>query len=102
MNGDINDFDGIAFDIEIGDSGLEQDFELCFAALKQMGKKVIVSVSFSSPYSIDDSESLMESILLSENIDLLSPQLYQNGNVWTVEFKLSLISITSQIFDFLD
>ncbi len=80
LNGDINDFDGIAFDIEIGDSGLEQDFELCFAALKQMGKKVIVSVSFSSPYSIDDSESLMESILLSENVDLLSPQLYQNGN----------------------
>ena len=26
LNGDINDFDGIAFDIELGDSGLEQDF----------------------------------------------------------------------------
>ena len=80
LNGMISDYDGIAFDAELGDSNLEQDFEDCFAAVKKMGKKVIMSVSFSSPYAVGDSETLMESFLSSKNIDLLSPQLYQSGD----------------------
>jgi hypothetical protein len=80
LSGVLSGYDGIAFDIELGDSGLEQDFQDCFNAAKKMGLKVIVSVSFSSPYAVDDSETLMESFLNSTNIDFLSPQLYQSGD----------------------
>jgi LysM repeat protein len=78
--GQFAGYDGIAYDVEEGDSGLAQSFAQSFAAAKAAGFKVLVTVSHSAPYGITDAAALMASFFTNGNIDFLSPQLYTNGD----------------------
>jgi len=78
-NGLLSDYKGIAYDIEEGDSGLEEAFTESFKLAKKHGFRVIVTVSHSAPYAVADAKKLMESFFADENIDMLSPQLYSGG-----------------------
>ena len=77
--GVINGYQGVAFDIEIGDSGLSSKFRDVFLAAKAAGLKVLVTISHSAPYDISDASTLMSMLLTDENIDYISPQLYTTG-----------------------
>ncbi len=72
-------YQGIAFDIEEGDSGLESDFANCFSLGKANNFQIIVATSHSGPYGISDRLELMESILSDKNVDIISPMLYSGG-----------------------
>lgn len=74
--GDFADYDGIVFDIEVGDIGLADNFATLFSETKQAGLVVLVSISHSAPYDISDAVALMDSFFASEHIDYLLPQLY--------------------------
>ncbi len=74
-------YQGIMFDIEVGDSGLENGFQQVFALAKTYKYQVLVSVSHTAPYAITDNLKLMQSILADENVDVISPQLYSGGRV---------------------
>ena len=90
-NGNIGEYWGVVFDCEEGDAGLAEDFEACFAALKTLGKQVIVTVSHTSPYGFPDAEDFMTAILSSKNIDYLSPQLYTNGNEPSNDYEAGVV-----------
>ena len=77
--GKLSGYDGIAYDVEVGDSDLATDFSDSFAAAKSAGLKVLVTVSHSVPYGISDGPALMDTFFASENIDFISPQLYTTG-----------------------
>lgn len=77
--GILSQYDGIAYDVEEGMSGLSQDFKTSFEAAKAKGFKVLVTVSHSAPYDIGDAADLMKSFFDDANIDILSPQLYTTG-----------------------
>jgi LysM repeat protein len=77
--GSFAGYDGIAYDVEEGSSGLESLFGQSFAAAKANGFKVLVTVSHSAPYGISDAATLMRSFFADANIDYLSPQLYTTG-----------------------
>ncbi|WBX78209.1 hypothetical protein PG911_08125 [Tenacibaculum ovolyticum] len=79
QNGDFEGYDGIAYDVEEGESGLENYFAASFQAAKNKGLKVLVTVSHSAPYGISDARELMYSFFSNENIDIISPQLYTTG-----------------------
>lgn len=107
-NNEFSNYDGIAFDVEEGDSGLESDFAASFLAAKNKGFKVLVTVSHSAPYGISDAQQLMNSFFVNENIDILSPQLYTTGqeiandyaishNVTWAEYKKAKASIVPSI-----
>jgi len=76
----LRHYAGIVYDIEEGDSGLAQAFANSFALAKSRGLKVIVTVSHSAPYGIEDSYTLMHSFFSNTNIDAISPQLYTIGD----------------------
>ncbi|WP_282130567.1 LysM peptidoglycan-binding domain-containing protein [Pseudoalteromonas aliena] len=78
--GKLQAYDGIAFDIEEGDSGLADYFQTAFKTAKQIGFQVFVTVSHSAPYGIADAKELMAVLLADENIDYISPQLYTTGS----------------------
>ena len=78
--GTLAGYDGVAYDVEVGDAGLEQDFTDSFAAAQAAGFKVLVTMSHSAPYGISDGAALMQSFFSDENIDFLSPQLYTTGS----------------------
>lgn len=77
--GELADYDGIAYDVEGGDSGLSEDFIKSFQTAKKQGLKVLVTVSHSAPYNIADADTLMQTFFADDNIDILSPQLYTTG-----------------------
>ena len=79
-SGKFSGYVGVVLDIEIGDSGLASDFADAFSACKSQNYKVLVTVSNSAPYAIDDAATLMRSFFPNKNIDYLSPQLYSSGN----------------------
>eukprot|EP00128_Syssomonas_multiformis_P016187 Colp12_sorted_trinity150504_noHs@9693 len=79
-SGKFAGYNGIAYDIEEGDSGLAGLFKQAFAAAKAHGLQVLVTISHSQPYGIPDAQSLMTSILADPNVDYISPQLYSSGN----------------------
>lgn len=79
-NGSFAGYDGIAYDIEVGDAGLASDFSVSFAAAKAKGFKVLVTVSHSAPYAVPDAADLMKALIADSNIDFMSPQLYTQGN----------------------
>jgi LysM repeat protein len=90
-------YDGIAFDVEIGDSGLALVFEQTFALAKSNGFQVLVTVSHSAPFKIDDAAALMSSFFSSTNIDFLSPQLYTTGEETQNDYSLTTgVSVTWQ------
>lgn len=76
----FSEYDGIAYDIEEGDSGLSSAFAQSFAAAKKAGFSVLVTVSHSAPYGISDAYDLMQGFFPDANIDILSPQLYTDGS----------------------
>jgi hypothetical protein len=80
-------YHGIAFDIEEGDSNL--DFRSCFAACKNAGYQVMVTVSHSAPYGVPDAGRLMRSFFTDPSIDFLSPQMYTTGNEVENDFATS-------------
>ncbi|OUR69861.1 hypothetical protein A9Q77_08105 [Marinomonas sp. 42_23_T18] len=77
--GALKQYDGIAYDVEEGVSGLEDDFKTSFKAAKAKGFNVLVTISHSAPYDISDASLLMDSFFDDANIDILSPQLYTTG-----------------------
>ncbi|MDX8399778.1 MAG: LysM peptidoglycan-binding domain-containing protein [Gallionellaceae bacterium] len=87
--GDFAGYDGIAYDVEEGDSGLESLFSESFAAAKANGYKVLVTVSHSAPYGISDASDLMQSFFADPNIDYLSPQLYTTGEETSNDYATS-------------
>ena len=89
QTGQLDGYDGVAYDVEEGDSGLAAHFAVCFKAAKQRNLKVLVTVSHSAPYDIDDADDLMHTFLTDDNIDILSPQLYITGEESTNNFQLT-------------
>ena len=79
QNGTFAGYDGLAYDIEVGDGGLGDAFAQSFKLAKEHGFKVLVTVSHSAPYGIPDAADLMQGFFGDENIDLISPQLYTTG-----------------------
>jgi len=79
QSGEFSGWTGIVFDIETGDSGLYSSFAQCFQSASSQGLDIIVTVSHSAPYGIDDAASLMQSILSDGNVKYISPQLYTTG-----------------------
>lgn len=82
-------YDGIAYDVEEGDSGLALAFQKSFAAAKARNFKVLVTVSHSAPYGIGDAPGLMQSFFSDPNIDYLSPQLYTDGDETINNYAIS-------------
>ena len=93
--GRFDDYDGIAYDIEVGDSGLSADFAASFAAAKAKGFKVLVTVSHSAPYGIGDAASLMQSFFADDHIDFISPQLYTTGQETSNDYDALLLAWTA-------
>lgn len=89
------DYEGIAYDIEVGDSGLSADFATSFAAAKAKGFKVLVTVSHSVPFGIDDAAALMQGFFADENIDFISPQLYTSGEESSNDYADPLLPWTA-------
>lgn len=80
-NGDLSSWDGIVFDIEeCSSSGLAPNFESAFRTAKEANMKVLVTVSHSAPYGCGDPDVLMKAFFANDDVDILSPQLYTNGN----------------------
>ncbi|TQV86851.1 hypothetical protein [Aliikangiella coralliicola] len=92
--GQFDDYDGLAFDVEECDAGLESQFGQAFKAAKQRDLKVLVTVSHAAPYACDDAKELMTAFFSDGNIDYLSPQLYTTGkekeNDYTVNPSLGV------------
>ena len=84
--GKLAGYDGIAYDVEGGDSGLSQAFTNSFKTAKENGFKVLVTVSHSAPYGITDADTLMKAFFADDNIDILSPQLYSTGEEGSNEY----------------
>ena len=82
----LADWDGIAYDLQIGDAGLSSAFALSFKTAKSKGLSVLVTVSHSQPYGISDAVVLMTSFFSNSNIDYMSPQLYSTGNEASNDF----------------
>lgn len=93
-DGRFDDYDGLAYDVEVGDSGLSADFASSFAAAKAKGFKVLVTVSHSAPYGISDAATLMQGFISDDNIDYLSPQLYTTGEESSNDYADPLLSWT--------
>lgn len=77
--GRLSSYQGIVYDIEEGEGGLEQLFRDSFRAAKSRGLQVLVTVSHSAPYGVPGADSLMRSFFSNGDIDYLSPQLYTSG-----------------------
>ncbi|MBC3910940.1 LysM peptidoglycan-binding domain-containing protein [Undibacterium umbellatum] len=88
-SGSLSAYQGIAYDIEEGSSGLAAAFEASFTAAKAKGLKVLVTVSHSAPYGIEDAAALMRSFFASPVIDILSPQLYTTGEETSNQYATS-------------
>jgi len=86
-NNNFNAYHGIVFDVEQGDSGLSGQFETAFQAAHNHGLSVLVTISHSAPYGINDAASLMSDFLSSTNIDYISPQLYTTGTETTNDYS---------------
>jgi len=80
QNGVFNGYQGIAYDIEQGNTGLGGAFSESFKLAKSKGYKVMVTVSHSAPYGFGDAADLMRGFFTDGSIDYLSPQLYTSGN----------------------
>lgn len=87
--GTLAGYDGIAWDIEEGDTGLASAFAASFAAAKSAGFSVLVTVSHSAPYGFKDGFTLMQGLLADTNIDMLSPQLYTTGQETANDYATS-------------
>jgi hypothetical protein len=98
-SGQLSAYNGICYDIEVGDSGLATSFANSFSLAKSKGFKVLVTVSHSAPYAIPDAATLMASFFPNTDIDILSPQLYSSGyetaNDFTANWAVAWTSWTA-------
>ncbi len=78
-SGRIDNYQGIALDIEVGAGNLYWAFDNVFNAARNRNMEVLVTTSHSAPTEVPDSESLMNSLIHNGKIDYLSPQLYSSG-----------------------
>jgi hypothetical protein len=79
-------YQGIVFDIELGDPGLAGPFNAAFAAAKSKELDVVITTSHSAPFNFTDAAALMASFFHNPNIDYLSPQLYTSGTEVSNDF----------------
>lgn len=86
-------WDGIMFDVEtVSDSSsiMIPKFDAAFAACKQAGLRVGITVSHSAPFSTptpQDAVDLVKSWCQNgQNVEVISPQLYSTGLETTPEF----------------
>ncbi len=86
--GKFSGYDGIAYIIEEGCEGLGPAFAASFAEAKRHQLKVVVAVSLSAPFGIEDAPELMQSFFANDNIDMISPQLYVLDNAHCNDFSL--------------
>ncbi len=91
----LNDYDGIAFDIETIAPKLEGCFADCFQELQNLGFKVLVTVNHATRRSSDDHDQLVRSFFTNENIDILAPQLYSFGFERQNDFTIAASSTIS-------
>eukprot|EP01126_Amoeba_proteus_P026417 TRINITY_DN2615_c0_g1_i1.p1 TRINITY_DN2615_c0_g1~~TRINITY_DN2615_c0_g1_i1.p1 ORF type:complete len:580 (+),score=68.60 TRINITY_DN2615_c0_g1_i1:35-1774(+) len=89
-SGQFDSYDGIAFDIEEGDSGLASLFGSAFAAAKNKGRIVIVTISHAAPYGVGDAALLMRGFFNDQNIDYISPQLYTTGQETSNDYSTNM------------
>jgi hypothetical protein len=92
----FNGYQGIVFDIELGDSGLAGPFNAAFAAAKSKELDVVMTTSYSAPFMIGDAAALMASFFQNNNIDYLSPQLYTHGTESQNDFSANSAVAWSQ------
>jgi hypothetical protein len=78
--GDLAGYQGVCYDVEVGDAGMSDAFAASFEVAKASGFKVLVTISHSAPYGFPDKIDLMNAFLQDANIDIISPQLYTSGN----------------------
>jgi len=88
-NGSFSGYQGICFDVEQGQSGLESGFESTFKLAKSHGFSVLVTISHSAPYGMSDAASVMNEFLSSSNVDYISPQLYSSGTEGQNDYSTS-------------
>lgn len=91
-DGTFAGYDGLAYDIEVGESGLADAFAQSFSTAQAHGFKVLVTISHSAPYDIDDAADLMKGFFPDTNIDYMSPQLYTNGKETENDYADPLLS----------
>jgi hypothetical protein len=86
-------FQGVMFDVEIvHDSAdvMNPAFADAFAATKQAGLKVGITTSHSAPCKPkrkQDSVDFIKAWVKDTNVDVISPQLYENGNETSPQFE---------------
>ncbi len=85
-------YQGIAYDVESGATGLATEFQASFAAAQAKGLKVLVTVSHSAPFGIHDAATLMHSFFADGNINFLSPQLYTTGKETANDYTFANIA----------
>jgi hypothetical protein len=69
-------FNVLAFDIETGDAGLEQDFLNLFKQAQGIGFEIILIINHSCSYGFTDALNLMQNLLPSQYVNFVSPELY--------------------------
>ena len=72
-------YQGIAFDVEEGESGLAPWFRWVFEKAKKARLDVVVTVSHTAPYQVADARDLVLSFINDPNIDIISPMMYSSG-----------------------
>lgn len=88
-SGRFNRYDGFVYDIEIGDNALASALLSSFSTAKRHGFVVIVTVSHSAPYGINDAANIMDAILACDDVDYISPQLYTSGSEATNDYNIT-------------
>ena len=69
-------FNLLAFDIEVGASGLLADFLALFEAAQNMGFKIMVIVNHTCSYGISDAPLLISGLYQSEYVNFISHEMY--------------------------
>jgi len=86
IQGRLEDYQGVCYDVEVGDSDMASAFAASFVVAKANNLKVLVTISHSAPYGFPDKIALMDHFFTDENIDIISPQMYTTGNEASNDF----------------
>lgn len=87
--GRFDQYVGVVYDIETGDTGLTGQILQSLRLAKSRGLKTVVTVSHSAPYGFPDAHSVMNAVLQSRNVDYISPQLYTQGTEPANDYDIS-------------
>ena len=69
-------FNTLAFDIEVGDSGLAQDFISLFQQASELGFNIVVIINHTCSYGFSDATTLVPALLQCQYVNYISPELY--------------------------